>query len=279
MIPMKRGRRPQNPAPRGSGAHPCAWRRAAAGRGTLRPYPEGRAPNPSRSEKADQPFQFRRAPAEGFSVQQDEAPRRAPLDRTPADDARADVAGPSAEGPRPAPVPPRARLRPLTRRAHERVPDATAAHLERLAFGATGDPQQIEAAVSVLPGASLPAAVTPLVGGADLDLLLGDEESGCAPGRHRRPSPFWTLLQHLPGFRSVDPASWDDVEDDDHDADEADDEETLATDTPAELADADDADETDDDTETDDADVDEEFEDEFNDSSDEVDTAGTRPAE
>jgi diguanylate cyclase (GGDEF)-like protein len=285
MNPMKRGRRPQNPAPRGGGAHPCAWHRAAAGRGTPGPYPEPGAPNPFRSEKVDRPFQFRRAAAEGLFVQQDEAPRRAPLDRTPADDAPGDVAVPPTDGMRPAPPPPRARLRPLTRRAHERVPGATAARLERQAFGATGHPQPIAAAVSILPGASMPAAVTPLAGGADLDVLLGDEELGCAPGRHRRPSPFWALLQYLPGFRSVDPASWDDVEDEDHEADEAKDAGTVASDAAAELDDADaaaadaDADDPDADADDPDADANEGFEDEFDDAFDEVDGAGTRPGE
>jgi hypothetical protein len=107
-------------------------------------------------------------------VQQDEAPRRAPLDRTPPEDGPGDVVMPATEEPRPAPVLPRRRISPLTRRAHVRVPDTTAAELERLAFGATGHPHMIAAAVSVLPGTGLPAAVAPPVGGADLDALLRD---------------------------------------------------------------------------------------------------------
>jgi diguanylate cyclase (GGDEF)-like protein len=195
-------------------------------------------------------------------VQQDEAPRRAPLDRTPADHGPGDVAVPATDGLRPAPALPRARLRPLIRRAHVRVPNATAAELERLALGTTGDPHVIAAAVSVLPGTGLPAAVAPLVGGADLDAILGDEESGCAPGRHRHPGPLWGFLQHLPGFRSVDPASWDDLEDDledDHvDEENADDDESVAEDEADDQAD-DQADDGSDDA------FDDGFDDEFDD--------------
>jgi diguanylate cyclase (GGDEF)-like protein len=98
-------------------------------------------------------------------------------------------------------------VRPLTRRAHVRVPGATAGRVERLAFGSAPDSAPPMAAISVVPGATLPAALHAIVGGADLDAVLGGEESGCAPGRHRRPNPMWSFLQNLPGFRSIGPAS------------------------------------------------------------------------
>ena len=149
-------------------------------------------------------------------MQQDEAPWGAPQRRTtavhvdapvrvPSGGAAHSEAGmpPAAESPRGGALP-RSRTRSLTPRSHVRVPGATAGRLERLAFGA-GDLPPLAAAVSVLPGEALPPGAFRLVGGADLDALLGDDESGCAPGRHRRPRPVWSLVRHLPGFRSTTP--------------------------------------------------------------------------
>lgn len=134
-------------------------------------------------------------------MQQDEAPRGAPRGRTSAadvDDVDRGVV-PVADGARRGALP-RTRTRSLTRRAHVRVPGTTAGRLERLALGAA-DAMPLAAAVSVLPGAALPVAPPAFVGGADLDTVLAGED-GAAPGRHRRPRPVWSLLQHVPGFRS-----------------------------------------------------------------------------
>ena len=102
---------------------------------------------------------------------------------------------------------PRARLRSLTRRAHLRLPGATAAAVERLAWGDTGAQGRAPTAVSVVPGAALPVAFRrDVVAGADLEAVLGRIEAGVAPGRHRRPHPVWTLLKRLPGWRPLDGA-------------------------------------------------------------------------
>jgi GGDEF domain-containing protein len=124
-------------------------------------------------------------------------------------DTRTDGSGAGA----PSTVPeklPGTRVRPLTRRRHVRVPGATAAAVERLAWGEAEAGQQRGAvAVSVVPGASLPAGpLRPAPAGADLDALLGDEELGCRPGRHRRDRTTWQLLRRVPGWRPSTPA-WD----------------------------------------------------------------------
>jgi GGDEF domain-containing protein len=133
---------------------------------------------------------------------------------------------------------PGTRVRPLTRRRHVRVPGATAAAVERLAWGeAEAGPERGAVAVSVVPGASLPAAVPlrPAPAGADLDALLGDEELGCRPGRHRRDRTAWQLLRRVPGWRPSTPA-WD--ADDAADAPAAADESTPTTDADADAAQA-----------------------------------------
>ncbi len=133
---------------------------------------------------------------------------------------------------------PATRVRPLTRRRHVRVPGATAAAVERLAWGeAEAGPERGAVAVSVVPGASLPAAVPlrPAPAGADLDALLGDEELGCRPGRHRRDRTAWQLLRRVPGWRPSTPA-WD--ADDAADAPAAADESTPTTDADADAAQA-----------------------------------------
>ncbi len=132
---------------------------------------------------------------------------------------------------------PGTRVRPLTRRRHVRVPGATAAAVERLAWGEAEAGQQRGAvAVSVVPGASLPAGpLRPAPAGADLDALLGDEELGCRPGRHRRDRTTWQLLRRVPGWRPSTPA-WD--ADDAADAPAAADESTPTTDADADAAQA-----------------------------------------
>jgi diguanylate cyclase (GGDEF)-like protein len=142
------------------------------------------------------------------------------------------------------PVPaalPLAIVRPLTRRRHERVPGATAGAVERLGLGpgdAGPEPVEVGAAVSVVPASSrsatrratrspsrrprvLPVLTVPL-GGADLDSVVGEEEAGCAPGRHRQDAAVWRLLRLVPGWRPSPPA-WDvdpDGADDPDDLDE-----------------------------------------------------------
>jgi diguanylate cyclase (GGDEF)-like protein len=118
----------------------------------------------------------------------------------------ADIAAPRPLAGRPALTAlPRKRLRSLTRRAHVRLPGATAATVERLAWGDTGAQGRVPTAVSVVPGAALPVAFRrDVVAGADLDLVVGPIEAGVAPGRHRRPHPAWTLLKRLPGWRPLD---------------------------------------------------------------------------
>jgi GGDEF domain-containing protein len=110
--------------------------------------------------------------------------------------------------------------------------------VERLAWGeAEAGPERGAVAVSVVPGASLPAAVPlrPAPAGADLDALLGDEELGCRPGRHRRDRTAWQLLRRVPGWRPSTPA-WD--ADDAADAPAAADESTPTTDADADAAQA-----------------------------------------
>ena len=105
---------------------------------------------------------------------------------------------------------PRTRRRPLTRRAHARIPDATAAVVERLSWGEVGREVPTAAAVSVVPGAGLPATFRRRLPGADLDDLIGPVESGVAPGRHRGPHPAWQVLRRLPGWRPTPGAREDD---------------------------------------------------------------------
>ena len=110
---------------------------------------------------------------------------------------------------------PAPRVRPLTRRRHVRVPGATAGGVERLAWhGGEVEPESTVAAVSVVPGASLPARAVPRPrpAGADLDALLAGEELGCRPGRHRRDSAAWALLRSVPGWRPSPPARDGDAE-------------------------------------------------------------------
>ncbi len=183
------------------------------------PYPRPRPANPRhlvilRTEGV----QSRRPRADAEPVQQDDAV--AATADTRADGPRAGL--PSATSTavsfldsRDAPTDlPATRLRPLTRRRHVRVAGATAADVERLSWlGAEADEFVGVAAVSVVPGASMsPRAVRPQPAGADLDLLLGTEDLGCRPGRHRRDRLTWQLLRHVPGFRPS-PAAWDVDED------------------------------------------------------------------
>jgi GGDEF domain-containing protein len=146
-------------------------------------------------------------------VQHDEALLRPTPGTTSADGPSVDAGLARADRPETDPPPltalPRTRVRPLSPRAHVRLPGATAAAVERLAWGDTSRPDVTGAgaAVSVVPGAPLPVAVRrDVVSGADLDVLIGSAlESGCAPGRHRRPHPAWALLKRLPGWRPLDP--------------------------------------------------------------------------
>src|SRR6185437_5828851 len=56
-------------------------------------------------------------------------------------------------------------------------------------------------------GAGLAPQVTrPAPAGADLEALLGDEELGCRPGRHREDRSAWHLLRRVPGWRPSPPA-------------------------------------------------------------------------
>lgn len=155
------------------------------------------------------------------------------VDETPGG-ARADAPD-VAPLPVPAVLPP-AFLRPLTRRRHVRVPGATAGAVERLALGlADADSLPVPvhvaaaAAVSVVPAASrsaarratrspsrgtAPAAAVALPpGGADLDIVVGEHEAGCEPGRHRQDAILWRLLRHVPGWRPSLPPGDDAPED------------------------------------------------------------------
>ena len=110
-------------------------------------------------------------------------------------------------------------VRPLTRRRHVRVAGATAGGMERLAWQrpdrSAGPPAPVSAAVSIVPGASRPGhapgstprtGFVPLPGFAVLDDVLGEQEAGCAPGRHRHEPMRWQLLRHLPGWRPSPPS-------------------------------------------------------------------------
>jgi len=117
-------------------------------------------------------------------------------------DTQADGSGAGAPSALPA-----TRVRPLTRRRHARVPGATAAVVERLAWIGADEPDDGVTAVSVVPGAGLAPQVTrPAPAGADLEALLGDEELGCRPGRHREDRSAWHLLRRVPGWRPSPPA-------------------------------------------------------------------------
>jgi len=47
--------------------------------------------------------------------------------------------------------------------------------------------------------------LVPLAGFAVLDDVVGEQEAGCAPGRHRHEPMLWKLLRHLPGWRPSPP--------------------------------------------------------------------------
>ena len=116
-------------------------------------------------------------------------------------DTQADGSGAGAPSALPA-----TRVRPLTRRRHARVPGATAAVVERLAWIGADEPDDGATAVSVIPGAGLTRVTRPAPAGADLEALLGDEELGCRPGRHREDRSAWHLLRRVPGWRPSPPA-------------------------------------------------------------------------
>ncbi len=110
-------------------------------------------------------------------------------------------------------------VRPLTRRRHVRVAGATAGGMERLAWARrdrpAGEPAPVSAAVSIVPGTSRPghgsgsaprSGFVPLAGFAVLDDVVGEQEAGCAPGRHRHEPLRWQLLRHVPGWRPSPPS-------------------------------------------------------------------------
>jgi GGDEF domain-containing protein len=102
---------------------------------------------------------------------------------------------------------PATRVRPLTRRRHARVPEATAAVMEHLAWTGADESDDGVTAVSVVPGGNLtPRVPRPAPAGADLRALLGDEALGCRPGRHREDRVAWHLLRRVPGWRPSMPA-------------------------------------------------------------------------